>query len=260
MLRGCLLQISSQEQILLLIMHHIASDGWSLDILTQQLSQVYTAFLNGQSNPLTPMAIQYADFALWQRQWLSGEEFDRQLQYWKQQLTGANTILELPTDYPRPPIQTYSGGGQSWVLGKNLTTALKNLCLQEKVTLYITLLAAFSILLSRHSGQDDILVGSPIAGRQKTEAEKMIGFFINTLVLRINLSENPTFQQRTLKDFSSRLSREILDEDRRHYLILNYYITQQTFESIETINESIIKDVMSKNLYNIKIEKKSIEN
>ena len=195
MLRGCLLQISSQEQILLLIMHHIASDGWSLDILTQQLSQVYTAFLNGQSNPLTPMAIQYADFALWQRQWLSGEEFDRQLQYWKQQLTGANTILELPTDYPRPPIQTYSGGGQSWVLGKNLTTALKNLCLQEKVTLYITLLAAFSILLSRHSGQDDILVGSPIAGRQKTEAEKMIGFFINTLVLRINLSENPTFQK-----------------------------------------------------------------
>jgi amino acid adenylation domain-containing protein len=193
--RGCLLQIAPQEHVLLLVMHHIASDGWSMGVFWEQLTQLYTAFLNGRPNPLATLPIQYADYAVWQRQWLTGEVLNNQLNYWKQQLAGANPLLELPTDRPRPPVQTYRGASQSIVLPATLTTALKKLCAQEGVTLYMTLLAAFQTLLYRYSGQEDILVGSPIAGRNRAEIERLIGFFVNTLVLRTDLSGNPSFQE-----------------------------------------------------------------
>ena len=201
MLRGSLLQIGPQEHILLLVMHHIASDGWSRGILLQQLNSLYKAFCHGQPNPLPKMPIQYADFAVWQRQWLQGVGADpcspqkTQLDYWKQQLAGANPVLELPTDYPRPPVQTYSGASQSIVLNQSLTTALKVLSRREQVTLFMTLLAAFQTLLYRYSGQEDIIVGSPIAGRNRTELEGLIGFFINTLVLRTHLGGNLSFRE-----------------------------------------------------------------
>ena len=195
MLRGCLLKLAPQEQVLLLVMHHIASDGWSLGILSKQLTQLYQAFLESQPNPLATLPIQYADYALWQKEWLSGEVLDRQLSYWQQQLAGAKPLIELPTDHPRPAVQTYRGAGQSFILPKSLCDRLKQLGRQEKVTLYTILLAAFQTLLSRYSRQEDIVVGSPIAGRNRAEIEELIGFFVNTLVLRTDLSGNPSFQE-----------------------------------------------------------------
>ncbi|NBD32275.1 MAG: amino acid adenylation domain-containing protein [Cyanobacteria bacterium] len=195
MLRGCLLQLAPQEHVLLLVMHHIASDAWSMGILWEQLTQLYQAFLDRQPNPLETLPIQYADYAVWQREWLSGEVLDQQLSYWKKQLTGAKPLLELPTDRSRPPIQTYRGASQSVVIPETLTKSLKQLSCQEGVTLYMTLLAAFQTLLYRYSRQEDIIVGSPIAGRTRTELEGLIGFFVNTLVLRTDLSGNPSFLQ-----------------------------------------------------------------
>jgi amino acid adenylation domain-containing protein len=195
MFRGCLLKLAPSEHVLLLVMHHIASDGWSMGVFWAQLTELYTAFLNGQSNPLATLPIQYADYAVWQREWLTGEVLDHQLNYWKGQLAGANPLLELPTDRPRPPVQTYRGASQSLALSETLTTSLKQLCVKEDVTLYMTLLAAFQTLLYRYSGQEDIIVGSPIAGRNRAEIESLIGFFVNTLVLRTDLSSNPSFQE-----------------------------------------------------------------
>ena len=195
MLRGCLLQLAAREHVLLLVMHHIASDAWSMGILWEQLTQLYQAFLDDKPHPLEKLPIQYADYALWQREWLTGEVLDKQLNYWKQQLAGANPVLELPTDRPRPAVQTYRGASQSVVIPKTLTQSLKQLSRQEGVTLYITLLAAFQTLLYRYIQQEDIIVGSPIAGRNRAELEGLIGFFVNTLVLRTDLSGNPSFQE-----------------------------------------------------------------
>ena len=195
MLRGCLLQLAPQEHILLLVMHHIASDAWSTGILWEQLTQVYQAFLDGKPNPLKTLPIQYADYAVWQRKWLSGEVLDKQLNYWLKHLTGANPVLELPLDRPRPPVQTYRGASQSLHLPRSLSDRLTQLCRQEKVTLYMTLLTAFQTLLYRYSGQEDVTVGSPFAGRNRAEIEGLIGFFVNTVVLRSNLSGNPSFRK-----------------------------------------------------------------
>ncbi|MEI2581295.1 amino acid adenylation domain-containing protein [Scytonema sp. PRP1] len=195
MLRACLLQISPQEHILQLVMHHIATDGWSMGVLFEQLTTLYQAFLEGRRNPLPELPIQYGDYAVWQRQWLSGEVVEKQLKYWKQQLAGATPALELPTDRPRPPVQTRQGAKQFFVLPKNLSVSLSLLSRQEGVTLFMTLLAAFQTLLYRYSGQQDILVGSPTAGRNREEIEGLIGFFVNTLVLRTDLSGNPSFRE-----------------------------------------------------------------
>lgn len=195
MLRACLLEISPQEHILQLTIHHIATDGWSMSILFEQLATLYQAFLEGKPNPLPEQPIQYADYAVWQRQWLCGEVVENQLNYWKQQLAGAIPVLELPTDKPRPPVQTRRGAKQSFVLPKNLSASLSALSRQEGVTLFMTLLAAFQTLLYRYSGQQDILVGSPTAGRNREEIEGLIGFFVNTLVLRTDLSGNPKFRE-----------------------------------------------------------------
>ncbi|MEH2022015.1 amino acid adenylation domain-containing protein [Nostoc sp.] len=194
MLRATLLQVDEQEHILLLMMHHIASDGWSIGILWQQLTALYEAFLSSKPSPLAKLPIQYADFAVWQHQWLSGEVLSKQINYWKTQLAGANTVLELPTDRPRPPVQTYQGAAQSLMLPQILSTSLTELSHQEGVTLFMTLLAAFGAILYRHTGQEDILIGSPIAGRNRSEIEGLIGFFINTVVLRTDFTDNPSFR------------------------------------------------------------------
>jgi amino acid adenylation domain-containing protein len=194
MLRATLLQIDHQEHILLLVMHHIASDGWSIGILWKQLAAVYEAFLNDLPNPLPKLPIQYADFAVWQRQWLSGQVLSQQLDYWKTQLAGATTVLELPTDQPRSPVQTYRAAMQSVMLPQTLAASLSALSRQEGITLFMTLLSAFGTLLHRYTGQEDILIGSPVAGRNRAEIEQLIGFFINTVVLRIDCSGQPSFR------------------------------------------------------------------
>ena len=194
MLRACLLKLSTVEHVLILVTHHIASDGWSSGILWQELAALYGAYLRGEANPLPELPIQYADYAEWQRQWLQGEVLQRQLSYWKEQLSGV-PILDLPTDRPRPAVQTYRGARQSFVFPKTLCDQLRGLSRKEGVTLFMTLLAAFQTLLQRYSGQDDIAVGSPIAGRTRSETEGLIGFFVNTLVLRADLSGNPSFRE-----------------------------------------------------------------
>jgi amino acid adenylation domain-containing protein len=191
--RAGLLRLAEQEHVLLLTTHHIVSDAWSADILFRELGALYNAFASGQSSPLTPLAIQYADFAEWQRQWLQGDELERQVSYWRGQLAGASGVLELPTDQPRSAHRESLGAYQSLRLSTSLSRELSELSKRSGATVFMTLLAAFQILLWRYSGQDDIIVGSPIAGRNRAEIENLIGFFINSLALRADLSGDPTF-------------------------------------------------------------------
>ena len=195
LLRARVLRLGEVEHNLLITMHHIISDGWSLDILFRELSTLYSAFSEGKPSPLPELPIHYVDFALWQRQWLQGEILENQLSYWKQQLNGAPSLLELPSDRPRPAVQTFRGAKQSLALPGVLTESLKALSRKEGVTLFMTLLAAFQTMLHRYTGQDDIVVGSPIANRNRREVEGLIGFFANTLALRTDLSGNPTFRE-----------------------------------------------------------------
>jgi amino acid adenylation domain-containing protein/thioester reductase-like protein len=195
LLRVSLLRLGEQDHVILFTMHHIVSDGWSTGILIRELTTLYKAYDSSQPCHLPELPIQYVDFALWQRQWLQGEVLNNQLNYWKQQLGGELPVLELPTDRPRPAIQTYRGATESFALSPSLTAALKNLSQQEGVTLFMTLLAAFKVLLHRYTQQDNILVGTPIANRNRSEIEGLIGFFVNTLVLRSNLTANLSFKQ-----------------------------------------------------------------
>jgi amino acid adenylation domain-containing protein len=194
MLRCCLLQLAPDRYIFLATMHHIASDAWSMSLFWQQLGQVYNAFRTDKPNPLAPLSIQYADYAVWQREWLSSDVLAQQLTYWKQQLVNVNPVLELPTDYPRPAIQTYAGALSSIDLSPQLTADLQTLCRQSGTTMFMTLLTGFELLMSRHSGQEDFIIAAPIAGRNRPEVEGLIGFFVNTLLLNADLSGNPSFQ------------------------------------------------------------------
>jgi len=193
LLRVTLLRLGEAEHVVLFTMHHIISDGWSMGVLIKELVTLYEAFSTGLPSPLPELPIQYADFAVWQRQWLQGEVRSSQLAYWKEQLNGATTLLALPTDRPRPAVQSFHGGRQTWALSLDLSQALMNLSQQQGVTLFMTLLAAFQTLLYRYTRQDDICVGTPIANRNRAEIEGLIGFFVNTLVLRTDLSGNPSF-------------------------------------------------------------------
>ncbi|HYO92153.1 MAG TPA: condensation domain-containing protein, partial [Pyrinomonadaceae bacterium] len=193
LLRATLLRVDADEHVLLLTLHHIISDGWSLEVFTKELSALHESFSLGQPSTLPELPIQYADFAVWQREWLRGEVLEEQLAYWRQQLADAPTTLELPTDRPRPPVQTFRGASQSLQLSAQLTASLKALSQQEGATLFMTLLAAFKTLLYRYSGQQDIVVGSPIAGRNRAELDNLIGFFVNTLVLRTRLPDDLSF-------------------------------------------------------------------
>ncbi|GIV97579.1 MAG: hypothetical protein KatS3mg057_2236 [Herpetosiphonaceae bacterium] len=195
LIRGVLYRLGADEHVLFLSMHHIVSDGWSMGILIRELALLCQEFSGGEVARLTPLPIQYADYAAWQRAWFQSEEAARQLDYWRQQLAGAPTLLELPTDKPRPPVQSYRGATYNFRLPAELSQALAELSQGEQATLFMTLLAAFQTLLYRYSGQEDILVGSPIANRTRVELEGLIGFFVNTLVLRADLSGNPSFRQ-----------------------------------------------------------------
>jgi amino acid adenylation domain-containing protein len=195
LLRATLLRLDGEEHVLLLVMHHITCDGWSARVLVEELAALYDAFVAGKPSPLPELPIQYADFAYWQRQWLQGKVLETQLSYWQDKLAGSPPLVDLPTDHPRPAIQTYRGARESLMLSASLLQSLKALSQQEGVTLFMTLLAAFQTLLHRYTGQDDIVVGSPIAGRTHVETERLIGFFVNTLALRTDLSGNPTFRE-----------------------------------------------------------------
>jgi amino acid adenylation domain-containing protein len=195
LLRHTLLKFSEEEYVLLLTVHHIVFDGWSFDILFRELTAFYEAFSTHRPAAVSELRIQYADFARWQREWLQGEVLEDQLSYWRSQLEGSLPVLELPADPARPPIQTFRGAKQSLLLSQAVTESLKALSHQESVTLFMTLLAAYKVLLFRYTGQQDIIVGSLAAGRSRAEIEGLIGFFANTLVLRTELSGNLTFRE-----------------------------------------------------------------
>ncbi|MFL5356592.1 amino acid adenylation domain-containing protein [Archangium sp.] len=195
LLRTSLLKLGEREHVLLLTMHHIISDGWSMGVLIREMVALYEALSSGRPSPLPEPALQYADYAAWQRRWLQGEALETQLAYWKQQLDGAPRRLELPTDHPRPAMPTYRGARHSRPLPYALTEALRELSRREGATLFMTLMAAFQALLARHSGQQDVLVGTDIANRTRAETEGLIGFFINQLVMRGRLDDAPTFRE-----------------------------------------------------------------
>ena len=195
LLRVRLLSLDTDEHIVLLTMHHIISDGWSTSVLVREVGALYEAYLRGEGSPLAELEIQYADYAVWQREWLQGEVLERQLEYWRKQLAGAPTVLELPTDKVRPAMQSYRGATQAISFSRELTTKLHALSRREAATLYMTVLAAFQVLLYRYSGQAQMLLGMPIAHRTRTEVEKLIGFFINTLVVRGDVDGNPKFSE-----------------------------------------------------------------
>ena len=194
LLRTTLLQLGGQEHVFLLTLHHIVSDGWSVGLFWKELSTLYYAFAAGQSSPLPELPIQYADYALWQREWLQGDVLEQQLQYWKRQLADL-PILQLPTDHPRPAVQSFRGAYCPVLFPPELTRELKGLSQREGVTLFMTLLAAFQLLLMRYTAEHDIAVGCPIAGRSRPELEGLIGFFVNTLVMRVDLRGQPTFKE-----------------------------------------------------------------
>jgi amino acid adenylation domain-containing protein len=192
-LRASLLRSASEDHVLLLIMHHIVGDRWSAGVLAEELQSLYSAYVEGKSSPLADLPVQYADFAVWQRSWLRGDVVEKHVSYWKQQLTGAPAVLTLPTDRPRPPLQSFRGATEARLLSKELVSELTALSQTEGATLFMTLLAALQTLLSRYAGQEDVVVGSPIAGRNYAELEPLIGFFVNTLALRTDLSGDPSF-------------------------------------------------------------------
>ncbi|HET7460394.1 MAG TPA: amino acid adenylation domain-containing protein [Longimicrobium sp.] len=193
--RAALLRLGAEDHVLLLSMHHIVSDGWSTGVLFRELSALYAAYREGRESPLAELAVQYADYAVWQREQLAGEVLDRQLAYWKERLVGAPELLELPTDRPRPAVQTYRGATVPVELPPELLERLQALGRGEGATLYMTLLGAFQVLLSKYAGSEDVVVGSPIAGRTRAEVEELIGLFVNTLVLRTDLSGDPSFRE-----------------------------------------------------------------
>jgi|APSaa5957512535_1039671.scaffolds.fasta_scaffold00708_2 amino acid adenylation domain-containing protein len=194
LIRVKLLKLRPEEHVFLLTIHHIIYDGWSIGVMMNELSNFYQTFLRGKTLLLKGLPIQYADYAILQRKRFQGEFLQRQLTYWKNQLADAPAVLAIPTDKIHPPKRTYQGSRVSFALSSKLSQKLKDLSKREGATLFMTLLTAFAILLSRYSSQRDVLIGSPIAGRNRSELESLIGLFINTLVLRIDLSENQSFQ------------------------------------------------------------------
>jgi len=195
LLRAGLLRMSVEDHVLLLTMHHIVSDGWSISILVNELAALYNSFSHGVPSTLPNLPIQYADYAQWQRSWLTGKVFEVQLDYWKKQLEGAPPILEVPTDRPRPSIQSFRGSLEHFTVAEDVVRGLRELCREEGATMFMVLLAAFQTLLHRYARQDVIVVGTPIAGRNRQELEGLIGFFINTLVMRADFRDDLSFRQ-----------------------------------------------------------------
>ncbi|HJX27430.1 MAG TPA: condensation domain-containing protein, partial [Thermoanaerobaculia bacterium] len=210
LLRVQLLRLAPAEHVSLILLHHIISDGWSMEVLVREMSMLYASFGQGVPAPLPPLPVQYADYALWQRRWLQGEVLDRQLAYWKEKLSGVPPTLDLPTDRPRPPVQSARGAVRWRHIPAELADAARGLARRESATLFTTLLAAFQVLLSRHAHQEDFALGSPFAGRGRLETEGLIGFFVNTLALRADLSGEPAFGP-TFSDILARARATVLE-------------------------------------------------
>ncbi|HEY9284478.1 MAG TPA: condensation domain-containing protein, partial [Pyrinomonadaceae bacterium] len=195
LVRATLLRLGAAEHVVLFTMHHIVSDGWSMEVLVGEVAALYGAFTRGEESPLAELRVQYADYALWQRGRLEGKALEEQLAYWRAQLADAPPLLELPTDHPRPAAQGFRGGARSFTLRPETARALQQLSRREGATLYMTLLAAFQTLLHRYTGQTDICVGTPLAGRDRVDLEPLIGFFVNTLVMRARIDASASFRQ-----------------------------------------------------------------
>ncbi|NQY63442.1 MAG: amino acid adenylation domain-containing protein [Alteromonadaceae bacterium] len=223
MLRAQVVKVQARAHVLLVTMHHVASDGWSMGILINEFSTLYSAYVRGEANPLPALEIQYADYAHWQRDWLQGEVLDEQLGYWQAQLAALPVVHSLPLDKTRPKLQTFSGASHHSIIPASISVKLNNLCQGVGATLFMGLHAAFSVLLARYSNETDIVVGSPIANREQAEVANLIGFFVNTLVLRSDLSDNPSFS-------------ELLEQSKQ--MLLDAYAHQQVpFEQIvESLN------------------------
>ncbi|WP_287816013.1 condensation domain-containing protein, partial [Pseudomonas sp.] len=188
LVRGCLVRLGEQDHVLLLTLHHIIADGWSAAVLTRELGVLYQAFRQGAPDPLPALAVHYADYAVWQRGWLSGAVLQQQTQYWQQALAGAPALLALPTDRPRPAEQDYRGQRLELSLDASLTASLKALSQRQGTTLFMTVLAAWATVLSRLSGQDDVVIGTPVANRLRAEVQDLIGLFVNTLAIRVDVA------------------------------------------------------------------------
>lgn len=193
--RAKLLRVAPEEHIVLFTLHHSIADGWSLNVLVREMLELYTAFLQGRPSPLEPLPVQYADFAIWQREWLQGDVLKSNLDYWRKQLSGAPTRLELPTDRPYTQKGKREGAFHWFTIPPDVTATLKEIARREEATLFMVLLAGFAALLSRYSGQEDMVIGTAIAGRQRAELEKLIGCFLNTLVVRTDLGSSPSFRE-----------------------------------------------------------------
>jgi amino acid adenylation domain-containing protein len=259
LIRTVLLRLEAEEHVLLVTMHHSISDGWSISVFMRELSELYAAFSRGETSPLPELSIQYADYALWQREWLEGAVLEEQLAYWKQQLQGTPPILELRTDRPRPAVQSYHGARLSLVLSKQLSECLKTLSRQEGATLFMTLLTAFQILLSRYSGQQDLVVGTPVAGRTRSETEPLIGYFLNNLALRTNLTDNISFRealqqvrQVTLDAYAhqdvpfERILQELnLERALSHTPLFQIFFNMQNFAENECVLPGLITEIIA---------------
>ena len=210
LIRSVLLQVKDEEYFFLLTMHHIVSDGWSMGVFMKELRELYQAFSKGKSSPIPDLSIQYCDYAVWQQTWMDEDALKDQIEYWQEQLKGIPDLIDLPTDYPRPLIQSSSGSTHTFYLNKKLVQATKEFVRDKDVTLFMFLISVFQVLLHRYSGQEDFTVGTPVANRNKSEMEGLIGFFINSLIIRANLNGNPVFddflqqnKQTTLAAFSN---------------------------------------------------------
>ncbi|MEH2154008.1 amino acid adenylation domain-containing protein [Nostoc sp.] len=195
LLRIKLLRLSDAEHLLIITIHHLVCDGWSVSVFLHELTKLYAAFCHGQPSPLPDLPIQYADFAHWQQQWVACPAFESDLNYWKQQLGNSTLLLQLPSDRPRLPVRTFQGASQTFIIPKSLTNALKHLSQQHNVTLFVTLLTAFKIVLFYYTGQSDIIVGTPFANRQQLETKGLIGCFINTLPIRTYVGGDPSLRE-----------------------------------------------------------------
>lgn len=193
--RAKLLRVAPEEHIALFTMHHAISDAWSMSVLVEELGRLYEAFAADRPSPLEELPVQYADYAIWQREWLQGEVLQAQLDYWRGQLTDAPAELQLPTDRLAAPKDTTPGATHDFTIPPEVSARLTELCRSEEATLFMLMLAAFGSLLSRYSGQENILIGTVIAGRHRLELERLIGFFVNTLVMRVDLDGNPKFRE-----------------------------------------------------------------
>ncbi|KAG0354049.1 hypothetical protein BGZ54_001887, partial [Gamsiella multidivaricata] len=192
LIRAQLIQVADDDHVFLLTQHHIVSDGWSLEVLVRELNELYRAYSAGQSSPLGPLAVQYPDYAAWQKQWLTGDRLKEQEAFWHKTLADAPVLTELPTDRPRPAQQSFVGAGVPFRLDGSTAQALKNLCRERGVSMFMAILAAWSVVLSRLSGQEDVVIGTPTANRGHPDIEPLIGFFVNMLTLRIDLSDGPS--------------------------------------------------------------------